>query len=204
VASLSEPQPGLLDRARSGDSDAFGELVRPHLPLFHNAIFRILGDTADTQDALQEALIGMHRDLPKFEGRSRFSTWAYPICVNAALMLRRSKVRRREEPLEDSPSQEALDARPKHMEATFDWKVEAEALLHLERKEMRTLMLKALDEMPDSQRIVFILRDLEDWDTDRIAAHLGVTPAVVRQRLHRARTYLEGRLRALVHGRAGC
>lgn len=204
MADPSNPESRCLERARSGDPDAFGELVQPHLPLFFNTIHRILGDPADAQDALQEALIAIHRDLPRFEGRSRFTTWAYPICVNAALMLRRSKIRRREDSLDDRVSRQEPDLRPNHMEATYEWRVEADALLHTEQKEMRAMMLKALDEVPDTQRIVFVLRDLEDWDTPRIARHLGITQDLVRQRLHRARTFLEARLRDLVHGRGPC
>jgi RNA polymerase sigma-70 factor (ECF subfamily) len=204
MVATPEQEPALLGRARSGDPDAFGALVEPHLPLFYNAIFRILGDPADAQDALQEALIGMHRDLPRFEGRSKFTTWAYPICVNAALMLRRSRIRRREEALEDLASRQATDMRPNHMEPAFAWRVEADALVQTERREMRDMMLKALDELPDSQRMVFVLRDLEDWDMDRIAGHLGISADSARQRLHRARTFLEARLRAMIHGRRPC
>ena len=97
----------LIERAAAGDSDAFGALVTPHLSLFHNGIHRILGNTADTQDALQDALMSIHRDLPKFEGRSRFSSWGYKVCLNAALMVRRSRVRihdmERPEPLALGP-----------------------------------------------------------------------------------------------------
>jgi RNA polymerase sigma-70 factor, ECF subfamily len=189
-----------LDRARAGDPDAFRMLVEPHLALFHNAIKRILGNVADTQDALQDALIGMHRDLPRFEGRGRFSTWAYPICVNAALMVRRSRVRRREDAMEELVSHPDDDGRLKDAEASRDWSVEADAHDRVEQKEMREFLMNALDQIPDTQRIVFVLKDLEDWDTEAIARHLDVTPALVRQRLHRARMFLQERLGAYVRG----
>ncbi|MBK8571897.1 MAG: sigma-70 family RNA polymerase sigma factor [Geothrix sp.] len=192
----------LIERAAAGDSDAFGALVTPHLSLFHNGIHRILGNTADTQDALQDALMSIHRDLPKFEGRSRFSSWGYKVCLNAALMVRRSRVRihdmERPEPLALGP----FDGRGHHAEAERlpEWQVEAQAHDLVERQELRACLNRALDELPDSHRIVFVLKDLEDWETDDIARHLQLTHGTVRQRLHRARVLLQARLRAHVLG----
>jgi RNA polymerase sigma-70 factor (ECF subfamily) len=192
----------LIQQAAQGDSDAFGALVQPHLALFYNGIHRILGNSADTQDALQDALMSIHRDLPRFEGRSRFSSWGYKICMNAALMFRRSRVRihemERPEPLPLGP----CDARGHHQEPEHlpEWQAEAQAHALVERREMRECMLRALDELPDAQRIVFVLKDLEDWETGAIAQHLQLPPATVRQRLHRARVLLQARLRAYVLG----
>jgi len=192
----------LIQRAATGDSDAFGALVQPHLALFHNGIHRILGNAADTQDALQDALMSIHRDLPRFEGRSRFSSWGYRVCLNAALMVRRSRVRvhdmERSEPL----ALGAFNERCHHLEPNHlpEWQVEAQAHALLEQQELRDCLTRALDELPDSHRLVFVLRDLEDWDTDDIARHLQLTPGTVRQRLHRSRLQLQARLRTFVLG----
>lgn len=199
-APLTEPE--LIQRAAEGDSDAFGALVQPHLSLFHNGIHRILGNTADTQDALQDALMSIHRDLPRFEGRSRFSSWGYKVCLNAALMVRRSRVRihdmERPEPLALGP----IDDRGHHLETDRlpEWQVAAQAHDLVERQEMRACLTRALDELPDTHRIVFVLKDLEDWETEDIARHLQLTPGTVRQRLHRSRVLLQARLRAHVLG----
>jgi RNA polymerase sigma-70 factor (ECF subfamily) len=195
---LSPTEQELIAKASAGDSDAFGDLVRPHLPLFFHSILRILGDAPDAEDALQEALLSIHRDLPAFEGRARFTSWAYRICVNAALQLRRSKARRREEIMEarrlsDDESGQGMDA-----EAPPDWSVEAEAPWVTERQELHGHLLEALHGLPDTHRIVFMLKDLEGWDTGQIARALGLAPAAVRQRLHRARTAMQDRLRAYV------
>ena len=198
--ALTEPE--LIQRAATGDSDAFGALVQPHLALFHNGIHRILGNTADTQDALQDALMSIHRDLPRFEGRSRFSSWGYKVCLNAALMFRRSRVRihdmERSEPLALGP----FDERGHHLVPDHlpEWQVEAQAHGLVERQEMRECLNRALDELPDTHRIVFVLKDLEDWDTEAIAQHLQLAPGTVRQRLHRSRVLLQARLRTFVLG----
>jgi RNA polymerase sigma-70 factor (ECF subfamily) len=189
----------LIRMAAQGDADAFGDLVRPHLALFHNGINRILGNTADSQDALQDALIGMYRDLPAFEGRSRFSSWAYKVCIHSALMHRRSRGRNPEPA--DLPGLGPFDEGGHHLERRGpEWQVEAEAHGLVEKREMRQCLLAALDELPDGHRDVFVLKDLEDWETGDIARHLGLEPAAVRQRLHRARVLVQARLRTFVQG----
>jgi RNA polymerase sigma-70 factor (ECF subfamily) len=192
----------LIQRAAGGDGEAFGTLVLPHLALFHNGIQRILGNAADTQDALQDALISIHKDLPRFEGRSRFSSWGYRICLNSALMTRRSRIRVRDMELPEPLPLGPFDAHGHHQESgnAPEWQVEAQAHDLVERQELRDCLNRALEELPDSHRIVFVLKDLEDWETDDIARHLQIEPGTVRQRLHRARVQLQARLRAFVLG----
>ncbi len=198
--SLDEP--ALLQRAATGDSDAFGALVQPHLALFFNGINRILGNEADSQDALQDALMNMHRDLPRFEGRSRFSSWGYKVCLNSALMTRRNRVRIQDRERPEPLALGSFDERGHHLEPSHspEWQVEAQAHHLIEKQEMRECIMKALDELPDSQRLVFVLKDLEDWATEDIAQHLQLSTATVRQRLHRSRVLLQARLRTFVLG----
>lgn len=193
MAAPNPEESRLLVLAAGGDSDAFGALVGPHLALFHSGIRRILGGSPEVQDALQEALMSMHRALPTFEGRSAFSSWGYAICLRAALMQRRTWSRRREEALDvdwdqdpDAPAQDIAGA----------FREEPQAHTQLELGELRRRVGECLDRLPEGQRVVFVLRDLEDWDTEAIAVHLEITPALVRQRLHRARMFLQQRLRA--------
>ena len=184
----------LLALAAEGDSDAFGALVEPHLALFHSGIRRILGGSPEVQDALQEALMSMHRALPAFEGRSAFSSWGYAICLRAALMQRRSLSRRREDAL-DPGSPDEPDGPGVDPEVSGLLREEPRAHAQVEGEELRRLLTRSLDLLSEGQRVVFVLRDLEDWDTGAIAAHLEITPSLVRQRLHRARVFLQGRLR---------
>lgn len=196
------PETELIQRAAGGDSDAFGLLVQPHLALFHHGIRRILGNEADTQDALQDALMSIHRDLPRFEGRSRFSSWGYKVCMNAALMVRRSRARIHDREQGVSLELGPFDDRGHHLEPEHlpEWQVEAQAHGLVERQELRDCLNRALDALPDSQRLAFVLKDLEDWDTEAIAHHLQVPAATVRQRLHRARVVIHARLRDHVLG----
>lgn len=190
--SSLETESQLLARALSGDGEAFAVLVQPSLGMFHSAILRILGDPADAQDALQEALIAMHSQLSRFEGKSKFSTWAYRVCINEALMLRRSRLRRREDSVEDFMPRFEDDGHHRNVESVLGFKEEAEALAMAEGRQLRERVQEGLDRLSSDQRAVFILKDLEGWDTEDIARHLGISRDLVRQRLHRARLGLRG------------
>ena len=193
----------LISSAREGDGDAFSALVRPYLGLFYAGIHRILQDTLDAQDALQEALISIHTELARFQGKSKFSTWAYRICINEALMLRRSRIRRREDAIEDFLPRFSPDGHLINTDRMRDWSQEAMALVTVERDQLRDKIRQGLIQLSDDQRAVFILRDLEGMDTDEVALKLGISRGLVRQRLHRARLGLRGFLDAFMVGRRG-
>lgn len=194
--SIETALPPDLDLALAGDGEAFGRLVEPHLGMFHAGILRILGDPADAQDALQEALLTVHQALPRFEGRSRFSTWAYRICLNEALMLRRSRCRRREDALDDFLPRFDDDGHHRDLEDVLAWSQAPEAHAMAQHAQLRAKVLEGLDRLSDDQRAVFVLKDLEGWETEDVARHLGIGKDMVRQRLHRARVGLRGFLKA--------
>ena len=189
----------LLAAARTGDGAAFAALVEPASGMFYSAIHRILGDSADAQDAFQEALLSIHLELGKFEGKSKFSTWAYRICINEALMLRRSRMRRREDSVEDFQPRFMDDGHLMDTDTVLAWRQDAEALDMAEHQQLRTKVVEGLDRLSDDQRAVFVLKDLEGWDNEDIALHLGISRDLVRQRLHRARLGLRGHLGAYAH-----
>lgn len=192
------PDEELVRLAQGGDEDAFSQLVKRHMTLFYRVVNRILSDPGDTQDALQDALIAMHGQIRGFQGQSSFSTWGYRVCVNKALMLRRSRIRRREDVLEDLMPRFAADGHHEDMQSPLAWTAQAEAHALAEASELRTKVHQALDLLTDDQRQVFVLKDLEEWDSEEIAAHLGISRDLVRQRLHRARLALRGILAPFV------
>jgi RNA polymerase sigma-70 factor, ECF subfamily len=118
--------------------------------------------------------------------------------VNASLMKLRSSRRRPEESIEDLLPQFREDG---HQNAqTEAWPVSAEEMV--QRSETAQLVRKLIDQLPESYRVVLIMRDLEEMSTEETAAALGVTPNAVKVRLHRARqalrTLLEPHVRSLV------
>ena len=190
----AKPEAALIQAAMGGDPDAFEGLVRPHLGMLFRVIDRILGNEAESQDALQDALLTLHRELPRFHGASKFSTWAYRICVNQALMARRKRVRRREDAIEDLMPRFGDDGHHMNVDTLIDWSEDAEAQMMVELDELKARVRMGLDRLSDDQRAVFVLRDLEGWNTEEIAEHLGLTRELVRQRVHRARLALRALL----------
>nr|WP_320132770.1 sigma-70 family RNA polymerase sigma factor [uncultured Holophaga sp.] len=193
-------EPSLIAQTLQGDGDAFGTLVEPYLGLFYAGIHRILQDPQDAQDALQEALLSIHTELHRFQGMSKFSTWAYRICINEALMMRRSKLRKREDKIEDFLPRFSPDGHLMSTDSLRDWSQEAIALDLVEQEQVRAKIREGLEQLSDEQRSVFILRDLEGMDTEEVAQMLGISRGLVRQRLHRARLGLRGVLDAFMTG----
>lgn len=193
----------LIQAARNGDDRAFERLVQPSLGLFYAGIHRILADPHDAQDAMQEALLSIFGALPTFQGISRFSTWAYRICINEALMLRRSRARIREEPLEGYPGPDRIRTGERIPPGRREDPQAPSAHADVEQRQMRRCIHQAMRSLPEDQRIVFALRALEDWDTDEVARYLGITPALVRQRFHRANLKMREALGGLLQRERG-
>ena len=193
------PETELITRSIAGDGEAFGALVEPYLGLFSAGIQRILQDTQDTQDALQEALLSIFKALHRFQGNSKFSTWGYRVCLNEALMLRRSRIRRREDTIEDFLPHFTPDGHHMGKEGLKDLSQEPTALERFEEAQVREKVKEGLNCLSDEQRAVFVLRDLEGMDTEEVATTLGISRGLVRQRLHRARLGLRGVLSPFLH-----
>jgi RNA polymerase sigma-70 factor (ECF subfamily) len=144
---------------------------------------------------LQETFLQVYRHLASFRGDAQFATWLYRIATNAALMLRRALARRPSEPLDSFlprfDGNGVLAATPAELQVAAC----AEELLdrHLLAEKAR----EAIARLPDSYRDAFVLRDLEELPTADVAQILGIEPAAVRQRVHRARLMLRGYLNDL-------
>jgi RNA polymerase sigma-70 factor (ECF subfamily) len=180
-----EDDAGLVAQLRAGDESAFERVVRQYSPRMLATARRILGNEEDARDALQDAFISAFKSLPQFEGDSRFATWLHRIGINAALMKLRSRQRRNERPISELLPRFLEDGHP--AERPGPWEP-VEKLL--ERQETRDLVRRTIDELPDSHRIVLLLRDIEELSTEQAAEQLGVSAGVVKTRLHRARQAL--------------
>ncbi len=190
----AHPDAALLARLRTGDETAFAELVRREGGKLLAVARRILRCEEEAQDAVQDALFSAFQNLDGFEGGARLSTWLHRITVNAALMRVRSKKRRREDPIEELLPGFAEDGH--HQAKVQGFRGEAED--EIASAELAAIVRKAIDALPDSYRIVLVLRDVEGLDTAETAAALGIGADATKMRLHRARqalrTLLEKRL----------
>jgi RNA polymerase sigma-70 factor (ECF subfamily) len=182
----SDPEAELIAGLRRGDDDAFEQLVRMHGGRMLAVARRFFASEQDARDVLQEAFVAAFRSIDGFAGGAKLSTWLHRIVVNAALMKLRSRRRRREDSLDDLLPRFAEDGH--HAEGVVGWDAAADELV--ERRQVRSLVRGAIDELPEAYRTVLVLRDIEERDTEETAVLLGLTPQAVKTRLHRARQAL--------------
>lgn len=179
---VEQPQPhDLVERARAGDRDAFGELVRIHQHEVYTLAVRLVHDRDLASDVTQDAFIRAWRAMPQFRGDSKFSTWMHRITVNTAWTHRTRRNRVRLDPLESLPADpEARTLAPERA---------GESALAAPSIE------SALADLSASVRAVVVLKDIYDWTHAEIAEHLDISVTAAKVRLHRGRKELRQRLR---------
>jgi RNA polymerase sigma-70 factor, ECF subfamily len=178
----------LIRAGQRGDHEAVETLFRRyHRPLFQTAL-RVLGNTEDAEDALQDGLLSAYRNLKRFEGRSQFSTWLTRIVINAALMRRRSAKARPAVSLDEPPREDELPA----AERFADDRLTPEQVFA--NTEIREMLSENLDQLSPLLRTAFVLREVQGYSTGEAAKKLGVTENTLKARLWRARHQLAERL----------
>jgi RNA polymerase sigma-70 factor, ECF subfamily len=185
--STSEAE--LIARIVAGEMDMFHELIRPYEKMVYLTVFSIVKNAVEAEDGAQDAVINAYRHLSSFRAEAKFSTWLTTIAINEG----RKRLRRAKAAREDSLDEQIEDAEGDFTPAPLtDWReVPLEAL---ERKELRQALRDAVASLPDIYRQVFALRDLEELNIEETAEALGLTPGVVKVRLHRARMMLQKKL----------
>ncbi len=184
----------LAARAAAGDDSAFEWLV----VRYQHRVFRLacrLTNETDAPDVLQDTFLQVYRHLPTFRGESQFSTWLYRIATNVGLMHRRTRARRPAESLDVFLPRFDADGRHVHTPAALRIASRVDELL--DRQALAEKAQAAIERLPDLYREAFVLRDLEELTTADVAQVLGVEPATVRQRVHRARLMVRGYLSEL-------
>ncbi|WP_202963971.1 RNA polymerase subunit sigma-70 [Actinoplanes friuliensis] len=184
----------LLSRARTGDEQAFGELVGPHRRELHLHCYRMLGSFTDAEDALQETLLAAWRSLGGFEGRASLRAWLYRIATNRCLNVRRDAGRRLPpaptppfDPPEPTRWGEITWLQP-YPDALLDPETRYEA-----KESVGLAFITGLQRLPPRQTAVLILRDVLGFDTAEVARMLDTTGTAVKGALQRARASLDSR-----------
>jgi len=167
----------LVDRVKRGDAAAYDELVRRYLRRAFAVAYRVLRQREDAEDVIQEAFAGALEHIDSFESGRPFGPWLFRIVINRALNARRSRSLRAAESLsEDLPDSARSPARD------------------LEQTEARDRLRRALESLPERQRIIVSLFELEGFPSAEIGAMLGLSDGTVRWHLHQARAALRAAL----------
>ncbi|HEX7049222.1 MAG TPA: sigma-70 family RNA polymerase sigma factor [Longimicrobiales bacterium] len=159
----------LVRRARAGSVDALAELYARHADAVYDAALRLLAAPADAEDVLQDVFVGLVDALEKYEERGAFGAWIRRVAVRRALMGLRRERRR-----VDAPTAVLKTPVPDPTR--------------------RITAREAVAALPDSLRVVFVLKEVEGYSHAEIGAQLGITPRASALRLHRAWKVLRNRV----------
>lgn len=175
----------VVRRVLGGEPALFEVLMRRYNQRVFRAIRSVLRGDQEAEDAMQQAWLSAYSNLRQFQGTSTFSTWLVRIAMNEAL----GRVRRRPRlaPLDEVPEEDdSMRAKTQDPEG------------RAVSRELGRMLEAAVDELPDSYRSVFVLREIEGLSTAEAALALEVSEELVKVRLHRARLTLRDRLYARV------
>jgi RNA polymerase sigma-70 factor, ECF subfamily len=176
-----------IEALRAGDREEFGRLVDAFSGPVYRLGLKMLGREQDAEDVLQNTFIKVLQNIRGFEERSSLSTWIYRIAANEALMMLRKM--RPEVNLDDQGTEENDDFTPVQL---VDWSPLPEA--RLISGESQKYLDKAIENLPESLRMVFILRDIEGLSIKETSDALNLSETNVKTRLLRARLNLREQL----------
>ena len=170
----------LAERCRQGELGAFEELYRAHSGRLYSVALRMVGNTADAEDLLQEIFLSAHRKLEGFRGESSLGTWLYRMAVNLCLDYLRSRAGRAShitDPLDDDPALPEVGGRGL-----------------ADRTISRMDLERAVSQLPLGCRTAFVLHDVEGLEHREIGEVMGIAEGTSKSQVHKARL----RLRSLL------
>jgi RNA polymerase sigma-70 factor, ECF subfamily len=173
----------LVERVLRGDAEAYGELVSHYMRRAFSVAYRILEHREDAEDVVQDAFLRALERIGSLDVERPFRAWFFRIVVNQALNLRRSRALRTTEPLPDSLATTALSPAAAAENALLGERLRA-----------------AVAALPERQRTIVQLAELEELNSNEIAEVLDVSPGTVRWHLHQARQTLRAVLEPLKEG----
>jgi len=181
----------LVHQAQAGDFAAFEELVARYEKRVFGLALRILNRRHDAEEVVQQTFLTLIERITDFRKESRFSTWLTRIATNHALALRRREAVRQTATLGEDRHDDNGGELPRP-QFIAEWKVTPEQLV--QQRETRELLDRALAELDEKYRMVFVLRDIEELTTEETAETLGISISNTKVRLMRARLMLRERL----------
>lgn len=186
---MSELERSLLRRLRDRDERAFRELIEAHRDRVYNICYRMLGNRHESEDVAQEVFITVFKTIDTFREESKFSTWLYRVAVNHCKN-RLKYLARRFDKQKDELDDQASGTNGTPIGAPLP-SAPDQALAGAQMEKLLQDAIAALDE---EQRMVVVLRDVEDLSIEEICEITGLPDGTVKSRLHRARLVLRKRL----------
>jgi RNA polymerase sigma-70 factor (ECF subfamily) len=186
-----DPDLELVRRAQAGEFAAFEELVGRLQNRVYALALRITGESHDAEDVAQQTFLSLVEHIRDFRGESAVAGWVLRIAANHALKVLRKRRGLPTVSLAAGEAEEGYAGVP-HPDFIAPWRDDPADLAA--RREVRELIDRALAELDEKYRVVFVLRDVEGFSVKETAEALGLTEAAVKVRLLRARLALREKL----------
>ena len=175
---------------QNGNLKAYDKIVEIYQKKIYGLSFNLTRNQMDAQDVTQEVLLTLFRKIKLFQGKSAFSSWVYRITVNASYMKLRSK--KKEPNVSIDELMPSFNSSGFQQEKIQDWSEDTQSLIF--NNETRDEINKAVNLLPEKEKVVFLLRDIEGLSTEKTGEVLDLTVPAVKSRLHRARLFLRKKL----------
>ena len=185
-----ETEESLVRDLQNGNLEAYDKIAEIYQKKIYGLSFNLTRNQMDAQDVTQEVLLTLFRKINMFQGKSAFSSWVYRIAVNASYMKLRSK--KKEPNVSIDELMPSFNSAGFQQEKIQDWSENTESLIFT--KETRDVIDKAVNLLPEKEKVVFILRDVEGLSSEKAGEILDLTVPAVKSRLHRARLFLRKKL----------
>ena len=185
-----EVEEELVREFQAGNREAYDQIADIYQKKIYSLSYNLTRNQMDAQDVTQEVLLTLFRKINMFQGKSAFSSWVYRITLNSSYM----KLRRKKK----EPNISIDELMPLFNGAGFqqdkikDWSENTESLMFT--NETRSVINNAVELLPEKEKVVFLLRDVEGLSTEKTGDILDLTVPAVKSRLHRARLFLRKKL----------
>lgn len=174
----------LIERCRSGDREAFDELVHRYEKQAYNLAYRLSGNYDDASDVVVEAFVRVFQGLHTFRGEANFGTWLHRVVVNTFLDIRKRSKGRQNVSLEEQIELDG-DTLTRQIEDTSPGPEEL-----VEQEEREEVLQRAISQLSPERRILIVLYHFENLSYEEIAQMLNLPVGTVKSRLNRARLAL--------------
>ncbi len=182
----------LIKKSKSGDVEAFEQLIFDYQKKAYNIALRIMGNQEDAKDMCQEAFIRIFKSIEGFKEQSSFSTWMYRIITNVCLDEIRK--RKKNDTISMDSTFETQDGEI-HFEVVSEDDTPEEAYIRTEKKR---LILKTINELNEEYKTAIVLRDIQGFSYEEIANILCCSIGTVKSRINRGRNILKDKLRTVL------
>ncbi len=180
----------LIELAQNGKLSSFEQLIKPYESKVFNFLLKMCKNKEAAEDQMQETFINVFKKIGDFRKEAKFSTWVFQIAVNNCLMLKRKLKDKHQDILDENIAQFNSEEE--------NWQANPEEIY--QKKELKELLDRALAELPEIYRAVFLLKDVEGFRSQEIAELLKISLPNVKARILRARKMLRDILSAELAG----